>query len=568
MVVSLTLSVRCPRRPRHLHLCLATYLGCLATAQAWQQESSLPGLAPWYCPPIGFEEGACVRKHRFGQAPLYMESSIVPLSVKVVLAVVQEPVGEHVSGLAQILLSKIEAIRLITCTGRFSDCYHQGVVDQTMAELCSYIAGLQGRLSSLGGDDDNLCEALFRHGDGAAMLRAIAVPLQKFVEVALPRAAPPVLGNFGSRFNFEYFFAERAKAVLERGGLLQQVRLSYPPMFSPGGICSVDDHDDTTQSIGPDVAAVLAKLRQAKVGLSNFVINFGAADGECGSDEDWNADPANCLTSEGFSAIVVEGDQKFFDTLRRRYGDRTDVSMILQFLPLDNVTDLLADQLSSMPTASSSPDLLKVDVDHADCLFMREALRVVQPKVIHVEYMPQAPPPLEYVQHYQSALLKVDLHGRAEPLLLQERLWKPSAQFVWSEQQLQKKMPVDEETGGHRERHPAGSGREMTGCSLSAFLVHAPGYSLLAAGDEEAVLLRDDLQPLVGRQPDAFDAWLRGSFCNPRRMTNAPDYATWGFDFRVLADLTLSASARLQQLNQLLKAHGAHAFSLTARVES
>ncbi|CAE7930582.1 brap-2 [Symbiodinium necroappetens] len=266
----------------------------------------------------------------------YVESSIVPLSVKVVLAVAQEQVGEQVSRLAQILLSKIEAIRLITCTGRFSGCYPQGVVDQTMAELCSYINGLQGRLNSLGGDD-HVCEALFQHGDGGAMLRAIATPLQKFVELAFPRAAPPALGNFGSRFNFEYFFSERAKVVLERGGTVQPARLSYPPIFSPGGICSMEN-DDTTQSIGPDVAYVLTKLRQAKdcawhlllassVTMSNFVVNFGAADGECGSEEDWNADPANCLTAEGYSAVLVEGDQKFFESLRDRYGNRSDVSM-------------------------------------------------------------------------------------------------------------------------------------------------------------------------------------------------------------------------------------------------
>jgi len=552
MVVPIPLSLRCS---------LAWIWAIIAAAQPpWnsQELSSLPGLAPWYCPPIGLEEGACVRKHRFGQAPLYVESSIVPLSVKVVLAVAQEEVGEQVSRLAQILLSKIEAIRLITCTGRFSACYPQGVVDQTMAELCSYINGLQGRLNSLGGDD-HVCEALFQHGDGGAMLRAIATPLQKFVEVAFPRAAPPALGNFGSRFNFEYFFTERAKVVLQRGGTVQPGRLSYPPIFSPGGICSMEN-DDTTQSIGPDVAYVLTKLRKAKVAMSNFVVNFGAADGECGSEEDWNADPANCLTAEGYSAVLVEGDHKFFESLRNRYGNRSDVSMILQFMPLDNVTDMLVDQLSTMSTASPSPDLLKVDVDHADCLFMHEALQVIQPKIIHLEYMPQAPPPLEYVQHYQSALLKVDLRGRAEPLLLQERLWKPSAQFVWSEEQLQKKMPVGDDSGGQQQ---SGSGREMTGCSLSAFLALAPGYTLLAAGDEEAVLLRNDLQPIVGRPPEAFDAWLRGAFCNPRRVTNAPDYATWGFDFRALADLKVSASARCKQLKHLLNAHGARAFSLS-----
>eukprot|EP00913_Durusdinium_trenchii_P027625 g25907.t2 len=216
-----------------------------------------------------------------------------------------------------------------------------------------------------------------------------------------------------------------------------------------------------------------------------------------------------------------------------------------------------------MPSSSRSPDLLKVDVDHADCLFMQEALRVLRPKVIHVEYMPQAPPPLEYVQHYQPSLLQVDIHGRGETLLLRERLWKPSAQFIWSEEQLQKKAPMDPVAASvagkgaqdrwteGREKHGCMWPRLMTGCSLSAFLLRAEGYALFAAGDEEAVLVREDLQALLGPTPDPLDAWLRGSFCNPWRLTNAPDYAAWGFDFRLL--VSQSVNEQREALELLLK---------------
>ncbi|CAJ1459560.1 unnamed protein product [Effrenium voratum] len=137
---------------------------------------------------------------------------------------------------------------------------------------------------------------------------------------------------------------------------------------------------------------------------------------------------------------------------------------------------------------------------------------------------------MEYIQHYQNTLLqarsariskpKVELNERAEPLLLKDRLWKPSAQFIWSEEQLQRKTPVEEESGATVQ--DGGEGREMTGCSLSAFLRKAPGYALVAAGDEEAVLVQRQLQPLLGVEPSARAAWLRGSFCNPWRLTNAP----------------------------------------------
>lgn len=522
-----------------------------------QSQGILPGLAPWYCPPLGVEESACVRHHRFGQAPLYVESSLVPLSVKVVLAVAQE-VGEEFADVLQAFLAKIEAVRLITCTGRFQACYKGASASEALGELCGYVDGLEGSLSSISTQEENLCKVLFSEGDGRAVLRAISMPLQKLVELAFPAAAPAEVGNFGSRFDFEHFFAKRAEVFSRhKSGIRDQIL--YPPIFSPDGICSLGE-DRTTQSIGPNVSMVLQLLQAASVPMSHFVVNFGAADGECGAEEDWNADPANCLTTAGYSAIVVEGDRKFYAELRRRFGQRANVSLVLQFLPLHNVTHLLKDLLATMETSSAFPDLFKVDVDHADCLFMEEALRVIQPKVIHVEYMPQAPPPLEYVQHYQPSLLQVDLQGRAEPLLLQERLWKPSAQFIWSEEQLQKKTPVDEGTALAAKQ----SGREMTGCSLAAFLARAPGYSLLAAGDEEAVLLRKDLVKHVGEPPSALDAWIRGSFCNPWRLTNGPDYAVWGFDFRVLADQSHPLSQRRQELDQMLKAHGARAFSLNA----
>ncbi|CAK0884238.1 unnamed protein product [Prorocentrum cordatum] len=70
-----------------------------------------------------------------------------------------------------------------------------------------------------------------------------------------------------------------------------------------------------------------------------------------------------------------------------------------------------------MPAGSSSPDLLKVDVDHSDCRFMEEALRAVRPKLIHLEFMPLAPPPLDYAQRYQPTLVDVRLQERRKPLL-------------------------------------------------------------------------------------------------------------------------------------------------------
>jgi len=362
-------------------------------------------------------------------------------------------------------------------------CYDKKVVDQILNELCSYVETLEGSLGELGLDEENLCEALFLKGNGQAVLKAISAPLHALVSKAFPEAAPLEIGNTGTRFNFEEYFEKRSQVWNRRkssGSPPKAAQLLYPPIFSPRGLCSVDRGVVGKDNVGPSVEDALRSLQLAKVELSRFTVNFGAADGECGADDDWNADPANCLAEAGWAAVLVEGDQKFFPLLRKRFGDRDDVALMLGFMPLANVTNLLRERLESMPSASSSPDLLKVDVDHADCLFMQEALKVIHPKLIHVEYMPQAPPPLDYVQHYQPGLLEVDLFGRALPLLLAEKLDRHRpGERIMGEDELMKFhrsnmgniAPATEAPVNAGLQHSEGSkGREFTGCSLAAFL--------------------------------------------------------------------------------------------------
>lgn len=187
----------------------------------------------------------------------------------------------------------------------------------------------------------------------------------------------------------------------------------------------------------------------------------------------------------------------------------------------------------------------KVDLDHADCLFAEAALTTVHPKLLHVEYASRIPPPLDYVQHYQPDLLRTSLLDRDSPLLTGELDVGPRR--------------------GDRPHEAAGSagsgsgGRELTGCSLTAFLRLATGYSLVAAGIEDILLVRRDLQPKlrVGPPPDAFDAWARGAFCQPLHGCHS-GHALWGFDFRALAEPEFSFEQRAGMLKKLLEDFGAH----------
>lgn len=274
-------------------------------------------------------------------------------------------------------------------------------------------------------------------------------------------------------------------------------------------------------------------LREAQVPLSNFVVNFGAADGACGGRGDWNADPANCLANGGAAGLMLEGNPRWRPELLRRFGDRRNVTLGLDYVRLDEVAGLLRGHLAR-PEASEAPDLLKMDIDHADCRFMAEALRIIRPRLIHFEYWPLLPPPMDYAQHYQPTILEVGLYRTPKPLLV----------------------------GGTG----SGVGGEPAGCSLAGFLSRAPGYELLAVGAEEALLVQADLLSVLrrsGLEPprDATDGWVRGALCHPLHG-HAPGTFQWGFDFRGLSEPSVPLAERSARLRDVLAEHGAFGFDL------
>mmetsp|Transcript_81362 Transcript_81362/g.226586 ORF Transcript_81362/g.226586 Transcript_81362/m.226586 type:complete len:610 (+) Transcript_81362:57-1886(+) len=521
-------------------------------AFAAHELDSIPveSLAPWYCPPLGTKARACVQKYQPGRSSPYLEETMIPWSIKVLMALNEEPgVDAKYFAPIQALLTLLEAVRLIACGSRFQPCYDAHVLGHMFADLCA-LARLQQQMlvafGSLRGDPEPICDVLFRRGDVMHLLRSLARPLQGLVEQALPEAAPPQLGNNGSRFDFEHFFEARGLLWTRRketGVPARPMALTSPAIFSPSGVCGSVEHGGASPPEGPDVDKFLGRLASAGVAMSRFVVNFGAADGECGAADDWNADPANCLALAGSAAVLIEGNKREFGpSLRRHYGGRSNVSLVLEFVPLANVSMLLREQLRVVPAASASPDLLKVDIDHADCLFFEEALHVLSPKLIHFEYVPQVPPPLDYAQRYQPGLLDVSLHDRQRPRL---------------------------DAGSSSSSHAGGradvdkGGLELPGCSLAAFLARAPGYELAAVGDEEALLVRTDLQLAlgVGPPPDVWAAYLRGNLCHPLRGTGL-DSTSWGFDFRALADPAAPPKERLRWLAETLGDHGASKFTL------
>eukprot|EP00929_Paragymnodinium_shiwhaense_P086381 TRINITY_DN46913_c0_g2_i1.p1 TRINITY_DN46913_c0_g2~~TRINITY_DN46913_c0_g2_i1.p1 ORF type:complete len:543 (-),score=117.88 TRINITY_DN46913_c0_g2_i1:540-2168(-) len=502
--------------------------------------------APWYCPPVEAEAQLCVQQHRMGKWPLFVEETLAPMSVRTLVQLMEDPsVARNWTGPAQILLELIDGIRLLVCHTRFQLCYVEASLAERQRQLCEFIDARQQLVEQFDGVTRLVCPVLFHEGDASVLLEAVSKPLQGVVARAFPEAAPPALGNYGSRFDYEHFFAASGESTARQGRQgreLQPLTLSISSDLSPDGKCDgAAAMEDVAME--PDAVLALDLLRRAGVPLSNFVINFGAADGACGGRRDWNYDPANCMAEAGNAALLVEGNPRWRPDLLRRFGARNDVFINFDYLPLHDVHQLLSKSLAALQLKAESPDLLKIDIDHADCRYMEEALAVARPKIIHFEYWPLVPPPIDYAQQYQAPILKVGLYELPKPLLAAE-----------------------ERRGG--------PGGEPSGCSLAGFMSRLSGYTLIAVGQEEALVARDDMLEALARSGmssssglfkplrDVESAWLQGAFCHPLHGRAAGTFE-WGFDFRVLSEPRLSLSERADMLRSLLQAHGASGFDIS-----
>lgn len=245
------------------------------------------------------------------------------------------------------------------------------------------------------------------------------------------------------------------------------------------------------------------------IAASRTVVNLGAFTGTCGEGT-FVYDPANCLViHHNFSGVLVEGDPNRFKQLENTFRMRPDVVLRQQFVTGENVADLVSQGLSGL----GEVHLLKVDVDNCD-LELVEALlqRGLRPRLIHVEYFMDVPPP--FLTHCK---------------------------------------------GPHKKCCKIQS-------SLSSFLAATRpfGFELLRVDAGNAVLMRSDIAWRVAtaswRELSAEQKWLEGWFCRPWigsfvRMTENTQMraALEFFDPRRLAGSVDTLQDRLQLLNHYLR---------------
>lgn len=144
-----------------------------------------------------------------------------------------------------------------------------------------------------------------------------------------------------------------------------------------------------------------------------LVVNLGANDGECGRGgllHNWHYDPANCLLENpGVGGVLVEGDPRLFQILRRKYQRRPWVHLHLGMISPETALSSIAPHVKRLGAlvARARTDnlvLLKIDVDNCDLDFAEALLLpqahgsptpMLRPWMLHMEISYHFPPPVE-----------------------------------------------------------------------------------------------------------------------------------------------------------------------------
>ncbi|CAK9110157.1 SCP domain-containing protein [Durusdinium trenchii] len=278
-------------------------------------------------------------------------------------------------------------------------------------------------------------------------------------------------------------------------------------------------HVDGTRYYGPWPSVKDLLLRWSEQGgqLSGWVLNLGAGDGSCQGGDDY--DPANCLVHSGWSGLQVEQDEALAAQVT---AAATGTVRTLQMEVTPENAGAVAEAAADF---GGRPDLLKLDLDHADCALLTVLLEAFEPLVLHLEINPLFPPPFVYREHW----------------------------------------------GGRNWSLPLETSHHLIGCSLQAMIdttrkrwglrALPEAYWLHHVEFENAVLVHPDaaralpqFQGSWAQSPaEIWDLYVAGYFCHPLRGILSMRESIADYDFRSWMDLQLPMAHRGARMQRFLQ---------------
>lgn len=227
------------------------------------------------------------------------------------------------------------------------------------------------------------------------------------------------------------------------------------------------------RNVALNASVWLRRLQDTGVTLAGSYINLGAANGV--GDDPLYEFATQEVRSLGGPTLAVEANQALCAKHREALPW---VTLACERVSTRNLGDLVRRTFTT--EAATNLDVLKVDIDSFEGPLLEEALLRLRlrPKLLFVEVNAGIPPPLQF------ALLD-------SPLL--ERYYPELAISSGGSAPMEVNMPC-------------------AGASLSYLVRHlAPEYSLLELGSPDAIFVRSDLLPSLGRRApqDEFQAFAR-----------------------------------------------------------
>lgn len=140
----------------------------------------------------------------------------------------------------------------------------------------------------------------------------------------------------------------------------------------------------------PGEDGIIEKILEILPESDRWCVEFGAWDGL------YLTNTRHLISSKGFSAILIEADEKRFLELQRNYAHlEARVTIMNKFVGF-GVDDNLDCLLSSTPIPTDF-DLLSIDIDGND-YHVWKRVEKYQPKVVVIEFNPTIPTEVRFVQ--------------------------------------------------------------------------------------------------------------------------------------------------------------------------
>ncbi|MGI0439782.1 hypothetical protein ACRE1S_04540 [Helicobacter himalayensis] len=178
------------------------------------------------------------------------------------------------------------------------------------------------------------------------------------------------------------FHIQATLCDMHRSQVLQEERYSDPKRLEKFGYKVYSQNEED---------GIIAEIFN-RIGCANkFFVEFGVQDGLESN--------AHFLLFQGWSGVYIEGSGEYCEKIRENFRipiEKSQLTMLNSFITAENINELIG---STRAKEIYEIDLLSIDIDGND-YHIFNAIDIIKPRVVIVEFNAKFPPPSEYIMPY------------------------------------------------------------------------------------------------------------------------------------------------------------------------